>query len=185
VEPHFDLHAFAGRRARPVSTATGISFDDFGFMQTRQHKQSGERRLPTPTWALNNAALRELITAYMEKRAGIPRGTGKLSERLARAKQSLIRRRAAINATLDRLSHKYVAAKRPKRKRALQIEIEGLDTWVRISESGAAVAAAIVYLYYRVGLDSPGVAEILRLKPPHVRMVLCRMRRIAKRLSAP
>jgi hypothetical protein len=42
-----------------------------------------------------------------------------------------------------------------------------------------------VYLYYRVGLDSPGVAAELNLKPPHVRMVLCRMRRIAEQLIAP
>jgi len=141
--------------------------------------------LPTPTWAVNDSALRKLIVAYMEKRAGISPGKGTLPERLERARQAALRQHPEMNATLDRLSRKYVTAKRPKRKRALQIEIEGLDTTLRISENGAAVIAAVVYLYYRVGLDSPGIAEVLRLKPPHVRIVLYRMRRIAEQLSAP
>ena len=181
---HFDLHAFAGTRARPVTAETGIAYEDYARMQTRQRKQSGERRLGTPDWAVNDAALRELLVAYMEKRAGVPRGTGTLSQRLARAKQAVMRQRAKLNDILDRLARKYVSAKRPRRKRALAIEIEGIDTAIRISENGAAVVAAIVYLYFRVGLDSPGVAEILRLKPPHVRVVLWRMRRIAQQFSA-
>jgi len=185
VEPHFDLHAFAGRRARPVSADTGIGFDDFERIHTYQHKASGERKLASPEWAENDEALRELIVAYVEKRAGIPRGTGTLHERLGRARQAALRQHPEMNATLDRLCRKYVTAKRPKRKRKLQVEIEGLDTTLRVSENGAAVVAAVVYLYYRVGLDSPGVAEILRLKPPHVRMVLHRMRRIAAQLGAP
>jgi hypothetical protein len=152
-------------------------------MQTYQHKQSAERKLPTPTWAVNDAALREVLAVYMEKRAGIRPGTGTLSERLARAKEAVISQRAQMNQKLDRLSRRYVAAKRRKRKRALQIEVEGVDTAIRISENGAAVVAAIIYLYFRVGLESPGVAEVLRLKPPHVRIVLWRMRRIAKDLK--
>ena len=185
MEPHFDQHAFAGRRARPVSPETGISFDDYGFMQTHQRKQSAERKLPTPTWAVNDAALREVLVSYLERRAVIRPGTGTLRERLARAKDAVIVQRAELNRRLDRLSRKYVAAKRRKRKRALQVEVEGVDTAIRISESGAALAAAIVYLYFRVGLDSPGVGEVLRLKPPHVRQVLHRMRRIAKQLKIP
>lgn len=112
----FDRYAFDGRRAWPVSADTGLSFDDIGFMQTRQRKQSSDRRLPTPNWAVNNAALRELLVTYMEKRAGIPRGTGTLPERLGRARQAALRHHPEMNATLDRLCRKYLAAKRPKRK---------------------------------------------------------------------
>lgn len=63
-----------------------------------------------------------------------------------------------------------------KRLRDLEIEIEGLDTYLRITEhGGAGFIVAIVYLYYRVGLDSVGVGIELGLKPPHVRQTLWRL----------
>ena len=72
-----------------------------------------------------------------------------------------------------------------KRKRELEIEIEGIDTYLRISENGGAdIIAAIVYLYYRTGYDSVGVAAELGLKPPHIRQTLWRMHQTAKRLEA-
>ena len=48
---------------------------------------------------------------------------------------------------------------------------------MRITEhsGGAGFIVSIVYLYYRVGMDSVGVAAELGLKPPHVRMVLWRL----------
>lgn len=63
-----------------------------------------------------------------------------------------------------------------KRARDLEIEIEGLDTYLRITENGGAgFIVAIVYLYYRVGMDSVGVGAELGLKPPHVRQTLWRL----------
>src|SRR5208282_3224236 len=72
-----------------------------------------------------------------------------------------------------------------KRLRHLEIEIEGIDTYLRISENGGAdVVAATVYLYYRTGLDSVGVGAELGLKPPHVRQTLFRLHQAAKRIDA-
>jgi hypothetical protein len=63
-----------------------------------------------------------------------------------------------------------------KRLRDLEIEIEGLDTYLRITEhGGAGFIVAIVYLYYRVGMDSVAVGLELGLKPPHVRQTLARL----------
>lgn len=71
-----------------------------------------------------------------------------------------------------------------KRKRELEIEIEGIDTYLRYTANGGAdVVAAIVYLYYRAGMDSVGVGAELGLKPPHVRQTLWRLHETAKKLG--
>ena len=204
--------------------SNGISFDDFARMQTQTRKTSGERRLPTPAWAMSNAMLRRVIVTFMEERAfskkersRIPSKTG-LKERLGRAKARIITKRAAAITVLDRLCDEYVEIKnkglRPgmtdrewnetkkqpymefaegearfqderKRLRQLEIEIEGIDTYLRISENGGAdIVAAAVYLYYRTGLDSVGVGAELGLKSPHVRQTLYRLHQTAKRLEA-
>lgn len=62
------------------------------------------------------------------------------------------------------------------RKKILAVEIEGIDTYLRITKNGGAdIIAAIVYLYYRTELDSVGVGNELGLKPPHVRQTLWRL----------
>jgi len=72
-----------------------------------------------------------------------------------------------------------------KRIKALESEIEGIDTYLRISENGGAdIIAATVYLYYRTGFDSVGVGSELGLKPPHIRQTLFRLHQTAKRLTA-
>jgi hypothetical protein len=72
-----------------------------------------------------------------------------------------------------------------KRMRQLEIEIEGIDTYLRISTNGGAdIVAAVVYLYYRTGLDSVGVGAELGLKSPHVRQTIYRLHQTAKKLEA-
>ena len=70
------------------------------------------------------------------------------------------------------------------RLKQLEREISGIDTYLRISENGGAdIVAAIVYLYYRAGMDSVGVGAELGLKPPHIRQTLFRMHQTAKMLD--
>lgn len=72
-----------------------------------------------------------------------------------------------------------------KRLRDLEIEIEGLDTYLRITEhGGAGFVVAIVYLYYRVGMDSVAVGLELGLKPPHVRQTLARLHECWRDMSS-
>lgn len=255
----YDQHQFYGRRSQPVSAlmtadgwlSTGISFDDYGRMSVQQRKQSGERRLATPIWAMNNALLRRVLIAFMEERAGFrkkkrtqtftrfekkitkidwylqdtKRG-GLIGEvvhayyaaRLDRAKSIIMGRRSGMIAVMDKLCAEYVEIKqkglnpditdkewnesRPQpfmsfaegearyqdeslRLRQLEIEIEGIDTYLRITENGGAdVICAVVYLYYRVGLDSVGVGIELGLKPPHVRQTLWKLHRTYDRMVA-
>lgn len=231
-KPSFDEHSFAGKRNHPVSAtmtargwiSNGVSFDDYSRMSTRTKKTSGERRLPTPLWAMNNAMLRRVLVTFMEERAfskkerSTIRGNVGLKERLERAKARIVTKRPAAIVVLDRLCEEYVAIKdkglRPgmtdkewneskdqpfmsfaegearyqdekNRLRQLEIEIEGIDTYLRISENGGAdIIAAVVYLYYRTSLDSVGVGSELGLKPPHIRQTLWRLHQTAKKLEA-
>lgn len=206
-------------------TTPGLDFGDYSRMSTQQRKQSGERRLATPKWAVNNEMLQELLVAFMEERAGFrKKQKGTLLVRLERAKAAIINQRPNKIAILDRLCAQYVNLKRfgfkpdisdeearfmaedvfgrafmfasdpdtrlgarevltDNKCRDWEIEIEGLDTYLRVHETGgAATIASIVYLYYRVGLDSVGVGAELGLKPPHVRQTLWRLFETAAKL---
>lgn len=112
---HYDAHQFGNRRAKPVSAETGLSWQDYGSMSTHTRKQSGERRLPTPDWALDDALLRELLVAFMESRAGIKPTKGRLRPRLERARLAILAQHPRLNETLDRLNARYV-----------KIQVEGL-----------------------------------------------------------
>lgn len=206
----------------------GISWDDYGRMSTHSHKQSGERRLPTPVWAVNDDLLQQVLVSFMEERAGYRKNqAGTLTARLARAVKAIIAHRPRQIATLTGLCKEYVqikklglspdttdaqwnaARKQPyltvadetkgllfeeearvdaenKRKRELEIQIEALDTYLRYTpDGGAGTIAAIVYLYYRAGLDSVGVGIELKLKPPHIRQILWRLYSTADRVLGP
>jgi hypothetical protein len=179
---HFDPYQFAGRESCPVSAATGISWQDFGAMQVQERRLFANRRRSAPAWAVSDSLLQEVIVAYLETRAQIGTGTGTLAERLARARESMSNQLPQLNATLDKLCHEYVTVKDSARKQELQTQIESWDTQVRVAKN-PALLAAVVYFYYRVGLNSVGVAEELGLKPPHVRMLVYRMGEIAEELK--
>src|SRR5216683_470188 len=107
----FDSHAFAGRRARPVSPATRIAFEDYSRMSSYQRKPSGERRLPTPEWALDDSKLRELLVVFMEERCGIKNSQGTLLERLELARQAVIAQHSRMRDTLNKMCLEYVQLK--------------------------------------------------------------------------
>lgn len=255
---NYDPHQFAGKHSHPVhATITmdgwltpGVSFDDYARMQTTKRKTSGERRLPTPIWAMNDPILRKVLVQFMEERAfskkeravrhaadkeAFKKWKGEtdlrtkvgrdllkgyedlaLKCRLEAAKAKIVTKRPAAMVVMDNLCVEYVEIKQKglnpnmtdaqwnesksqpymnfaegearfqdeqKRLRHLEIEIEGIDTYLRYTENGGAdVVAAVVYLYYRTGLDSVGVGAELGLKSPHVRQTLWRLHQTAKRM---
>ena len=69
-----DEPVFGNRYRQPVSvefhadgvvTATGFSFEEYAFAQTRVRKMHGERRLETPSWAFNLSEQRLLLARFM------------------------------------------------------------------------------------------------------------------------
>jgi predicted nucleic acid-binding Zn ribbon protein len=186
---------FAGRKRLAVEVefhgneegfdAQSIAFEDYVRCQTFTKKQSGDRRLPTPEWALNDAKLRALVTRYYERRAqfdGPQPGTEQ--ERLARAQQRLLDRKPEMLATVDKLCEEYVYLKRdggdPDRLRTLEIEIQGIDTTLGLIDRGPGVLIALVWFYYRAGLDSVGTSVALSgiPSPMSVRQTLWRLHRL-------
>jgi hypothetical protein len=177
-----------------VFTTSGISFDDFSRMQTHRRLLRGGRRLATPDWAIDPKKLRAAITRYFEIRAfggarvARQQMPGTQQERLARAQAKLLADKPKKLAILDGLCAQYVQLKQqpdahPDRVRKLEQLIEGLDTALRLIDMGPGVFVAIVYLYYRVGLDSVGVASELGLKSPNVRQTLFRMSNLWAEMS--
>jgi hypothetical protein len=65
----------------------------------------------------------------------------------------------------------------------LETQIMNTDTEIALAARCDAVAASVVYLYFRLGWNSVSVAEELGLKAPHVRQMVQRIRRSAARLN--
>lgn len=170
------------RFTRDGVESRGLDWADFDNTSFHQRKLFANRLKPTPEWALNDSTLRAVITAAMEIRAHLPRGAG-----LAAAQEEIERQRPEQIAIFWTLNKRYVRLKNRrwpvsrKRLKRLAREIESVDTFLRTTQhdGGAAILAATVYLYYRLGFDSVEVARELGLKPPHVRQILYRLARIA------
>lgn len=190
---------FANRRAFPVHaeygadhewTSTGIGFEEYSRMQTSVRAVAPGRQLETPSWAVNDAQLRELLVAFLEERAFNGRTgqqTGTLTERLANAQKRLIAMcEKTLVPTIDRLCQRLVSLKRStpltqdaqKQIQQLENQIENLDTRLRFEQKdgGASLTLGVAFYYFRVGLDSVGTAKQLGIKPPHARQIVWRLR---------
>jgi hypothetical protein len=169
----------------------GISFDDYSRMHTSLHTQAGHRRLDTPAWALRNDLLANVIAQYCLNRASyrcVPKPPIGAAEKLALAKMLSKRRKKMLTEQLDRLCHRYVAIKNQMPPdyaalRNLEIEIENTDTSIRIVDNAAEIAAGVVYHFYHRNVDSVAVGQALGLKPPHCRILLYRLRKVARELG--
>lgn len=181
--------AFGNRGKKPVSvefhadgemTATGFSFEEYNFAQTRTRKMTGERRLPTPSWAFNLKEQRELLARFWEQRAGIrcPR-IDTPAKRLRYAYRKYMRDYyPKFLTTMKRLCEELVACNDPKRRRELEIEIQGLDTQLRTARQGPGTIVAIIHNYYAVGLDSPGTGAEVGIHPMVIRQTLWRLHKL-------
>lgn len=178
--------AFGNRYKNPVSVefhaggevvSTGFSFEDYHFAQTRVQKQSGERRLPTPSWAFNFSEQRLLLARFMEWRAGIIRPRIDTPEkRLRYAYRRYMRVFVpSLRNRLERLCHEFVTCQDPKRRRTLEIEIESIDTQLRVAKQGPALIVGIIHHYFGAGLDSVGTAAEFGIRPPSVRQIIWRL----------
>src|SRR6266404_669895 len=179
VPPRFDKHQFEGRRQKAVSSETGIAFSDYGRMHVMRRARTQERKLETPSWAVNDTELREVLLKFCERRFYLT-GSRKLSgltneQRLTRIREREQLQVKSLAPHLHALLERYKTE--PEEKRAtLETQIGDMDTQILIARRGtAAVAGLVVYLYYRLGWDSVTVAEEIGIKPPHVRQILARL----------
>jgi hypothetical protein len=179
---HFDQHIFDGRRPLAVAAeytpegwnSTGLSFNDYSRCHIARRK-GGYKRLPTPIWALDDKLLREVIVRYLEYRNYIYRPTGNLEERIAKVEASV----------KERLPEWVETLRRFYKNGTTDIEIQNLDSRIVLERKGfAGLVASVVYLSYRLNYNSVNVAEATGLKPPHVRIILYRLRKIWTEIEA-
>lgn len=148
--------------------------------QMLDRPQQYSRQKPVPEWAVNNAALRELLTRFFERRAGFRYAQpGTPKERLDRAQAALLAQVPRRIDTIKKLCRELVAVRKQdpnsRRVATLTVEIEALDTQLRLVQSGPAIVLGIVYHYYRNGYTSAEIGQVLKLKPPNVRQILRRL----------
>lgn len=183
-QPHFDLHQFY-KRGRIISADSRIAFSDYERMHTARRKVQRGRRLDAPSWATNDKELREVVLRYCERRFYLRLGN-KLNEvnpltneqRLAQIRDKELKWAERCRENLLGLLARKKAE--PNNTR-LDIDIQNADSQILIARRGvAAIAVAIVYLYYRLGWDSPEIAQELGIKPPLVRQTLARLHNAAE-----
>jgi len=185
VQPRFDNYQFAGRRQKAVSSETGIAFSDYARMHVHRRERTQERRLPTPSWAVNNTELREVILKFVERRFYLT-GSRKMSgltneQRLARVRNAEMkwadRMGVKLREAIRRYKEEQAAGVDPEKlNNDHYMQIGNLDSQILMARRGnAAIASLVVYLYYRLGWDSVTVAEEIGIKPPHVRQTLARL----------
>jgi hypothetical protein len=170
--------------------STGISYDDYARMCVQFHKLNRSRRLAAPAWAYNDDHLCAVLVRSMEERANVWRHVqeGTNTERLTRAQQQLERLRPQLTARVDRLCKRFVAEKNSglgDDARSTGIQVEALDTQIRLLPDMPKILAGVVYYYWRVGYNSVETGQQLGMKPPHVRQTLSRLLDAAKTLGFP
>lgn len=180
----FDNHQFDRKFYPAVTAESRIAFSDYQYMhQTRRSVQRG-RRLDTPSWATNDRELREVVLRYCERRFYL-RSRGKINEvspltdeqRLARIREKELKWADTAKLILCRM----ITRQKTDPSDKLDIQIQNIDSQILIARRGAAaIAVAIVYLYYRLGWDSPEIAQELGIRPPIVRQTLARLHNAAE-----
>jgi hypothetical protein len=184
VSVTFDSHG--------VRDSTGIDFESYSRMQTTKKGYVWFWKTGIPDFVMKPSKLREVISSAVENRAGFRSREWQLpltqQQRLVVAQKVLNEKRESRISALDSLCARYLAAREALAPRPvvakLESAIENLDTALRVDENAAAYITAVLYLSYRVRMNSTQVASELGLRPPHVRQILYRCNIIAKRIES-
>jgi hypothetical protein len=198
----FDCHQFP-RINSPVGahyigngewvSTSNFSFDDYDRAQTLSRKLFASRRFATPTWATNDLMLRRVITEYLVQRAhghkrwcaALPTDAENDIAKIRWAESLLSARVPSLERTVGSLCEEYVELRRsgidPARLRRLEALIGNLDSQIIFNRQPARTVASVVYTYFRLGMNSVGVAESVGLRPPAVRQLLRRIWLAAER----
>jgi hypothetical protein len=157
-----------------------ISFDDYSRMTTQLHKLTPNRRYDMPAWAVNDEPTCAVIARSMEGRAGlrVPPCGATDKERLQKAQQVLKTKEPQLVARLDGICKRFVEAKNNDAAEvavALGIQVENIDTQLRLLDHTTEMLAGVIYFYWRCGYTSVETGQQLGIKPPHVRTTTTRL----------
>lgn len=170
------------------SFENGLDFSDYSRCQTFHHGKSGERRLETPAWCMDSAALRKVLITYLLNRAISQKACERLSslserEQLQTALKALRAKEQNLIRRLVLLEKEYVDhAKCIQRRKVLRRAISGLDSQICLNRR-PDFFFRVIYSYFFLRLDSTGTAMECDLTPWAVRQILRRMCKTAERLG--
>jgi hypothetical protein len=185
----FDQFQFDGKRARAVSAETGIAFSDYKHMHTMYRSQRVRRRSAEKiAWAFDDVTMRRVILTFLERRYAItvPAGASDLARVEAinfKAAANKINRKLVVDQRLDAYRQAKEDGAPPKRLRELEIEAQIADSRTMFDRRPVELTTSVVWLSYRLGMNSTQVAEQLHILPPAVRILLWRLNRVAHDLQ--
>ncbi|HKW34443.1 MAG TPA: hypothetical protein VJN92_15640 [Candidatus Acidoferrum sp.] len=161
-----------------------MSFQDAERMHVVK-KAPAPRKNGIPAWAMNDAQLREVVLCYCERyvflRTAGRTPTGSIEERIAalRAKCAAILPSKEEQLRLMLEQHTLLKGDNLGR-RDFTFMVQNRDRQVRVLRKGLLETITAVAVYsYRLGHNSPEVAEELGLSPAGVREMLYRLNLIA------
>lgn len=205
--PRFDRVQFDDR-SRFLTEETALSYADIQSMRVgRVADLTKGRRLDVPIWAVRDELLQGVILKCLENRFYVRNQQGTSTERLNRcrraARRNAVSKRKHLEARIGQFralaEHRFADLKEteyqklfceslagrgaPARLSALEKNIRNLDGEVFVAERAPELLAAILYQYFRLGHNSPTIAEALMLTPCQVRQTILRTRRVAERIG--
>jgi hypothetical protein len=206
TDAHFDRYQFDNRSR--LLKGTDLDWRDYARMHTLSvGKQQKGRRGAVPAWALRDESTRQVILHYLAGRFGARNSRGNLQQRLEwcskagerfaqREKEHTARRIKEYRAISGQQFHELEPEKYERlfysvlrgetsaeHLKRVELQIQNVDSQAMVSERAPELVLAIAYFAYRLGWNSPSIAEQLGLKPPAVRQILHRLNRSAKRLQ--
>jgi hypothetical protein len=193
----FDNYNFEGRRTKK----TGIDFQSFEKMHIRRVADLRKgRRCPVPDWAHSDSGLQTALIHYLESRLYIkPNPSDDLKTRLAQCREkakvlaSPLKQRVELwiknfRAVVDREYHEaepriyeriFLATLRgegpDKVLQHCSQNVSNFDSELYTQEKLAEIVLSALFLYYRMGWNSPSIASELGTKAPHIRQIIHRV----------
>jgi hypothetical protein len=152
------------------------------------------RKSPIPAWAMNDAAVTNVVATYLERRAGIRIAEGSPAERIRRSEDRLWARVPALEKRTKNLISEFCAVRDlvengarelPSYHRDLQVRktelakaISCLDTEISFIRRGAAsFLVGVLCWRYRMPrpLNGTDIAEEFETTPFHARKTLSKL----------
>jgi hypothetical protein len=196
--PAFDRYAFENRRTRP-NPESGLDFAGMQHLHTLRIPDARKgRRLAVPAWALSDTKLAEVCVLYLEQRFQAKDCSGDLKARLQRCREAAALTAKGTKARLERWIRNYRAINnarfheadesvytklflstlRAESSAKLLAEISkqatNLDSEVMMLERAPEIALSVLYLYFRLGYNSPSISESLTITPVAARQIIHR-----------
>jgi hypothetical protein len=189
---HFDTHIFQFTKQYPVNAhsiadggteSTGLAYEDIGRMATYKGPKSFKgRSFEVPVWALNIPDLQRVLLRYLERRSGRLKclsATGTLEQQIQNAESVIRQQMPRLEQRLDTLCAEYISLKSSdtdaERRQRIRCLITEYDAALIFNRDPVRILCAIIWKYFREGLNSSQISGDLGLKSCTIRQIIRRL----------